>query len=42
MPALEDAELLEGAAVPDLGMHEPAGNKFTRSHNPKMDEDDSE
>ena len=33
MPPLEDAEPLEGAIAPDPGTYEPAGNKFTRSHN---------
>ena len=42
MLALEDAELLKGAAAPDPGTYEPAGNKFTRSHRPKTDEDDSD
>ena len=42
MPALEDAESLEGAAATDPGTYEPAGNKFAGSHNPRMDEDDSE
>ena len=42
MPALEDAELLKGAAAPDPSTYGPAGNKFTRSHSPKTDEDDSD
>ena len=42
MLALEDAELLKGAAAPDPDTYEPAGNKFTRLHSPKMDEDDSD
>ena len=42
MPALEDAEPLEGAAAPDTGTYESAGNKFTRLHSPRMDEDDSD
>ena len=42
MLALEDAELLEGAAAPDPGTYEPAGNKFTRLHSPRTDEDDSD
>ena len=42
MPPLKDAEPLEGAAAPDTGNYEPAGNKFTRSHSPKTKDDDSE
>ena len=42
MPALEDAGLLEGAAAPDPGTYEPAGNKFTRLHSPRMDDDNSD
>ena len=33
---------LGGAAAPDPGTYEPAGNKFTRSHSPRMDEDNSD
>ena len=42
MPPLKDAEPLEGAAAPDAGTYEPAGNKFTRSHSTKTEDDDSE
>ena len=42
MPALEDVELLEGAAAPDPGTYECTSNKFTRSHSPRTDEDDSD
>ena len=42
MPALEDVEPLEGTAAPDTNTYEPAGNKFTRSHSPKTEDDDSE
>ena len=42
MPPLKDAEPLKGAAAPDTGTYEPAGNKFTRSHSPKTKDDDSE
>ena len=42
MLTLEDAEPLKGAAVPDPGTYEPAGNKFTRSHSPKTDGDNGD
>ena len=42
MPPLADAEPLEGAIAPDPGTYEPAGNKFTRLHSPRTEEDDSD
>ena len=42
MPPLEDAEPLEGAIAPDPGTYEPEGNKFTRLHSPRTEEDDSD
>ena len=42
MPPLADAEPLEGAITPDPGTYEPAGNKFTRSHSPGTEEDNSD
>ena len=42
IPPLEDAESLEGAVAPDPGTYEPAGNKFTRSHSPRTEDDDSD
>ena len=42
MPPFEDAGPPEGAITPDPGTYEPAGNKFTRSHSPRTEEDDSD
>ena len=42
MPPLEDAEPLEGAVAPDPGTYEPVGNKFTRLHSPRTEEDNSD
>ena len=42
MPPLEDAEPLKGAFAPDPGTYESAGNKFTRSHSPRTEEDNSD
>ena len=41
MPPLEDAGPPEGAVTPDPSTYEPEGNKFTRSHSPGTEEDDS-
>ena len=41
MPPLEDAGPPEGAVAPDPGTYEPAGNKFTRLHSPRTEEDNS-
>ena len=41
MPLLEDAESPEGAIAPDPDTYEPTGNKFTRLHSPRTEEDDS-
>ena len=42
MPPLADVEPLEGAVAPDPGTYEPADNKFTRSHSPRTEEDNSD
>ena len=42
MPPLEDAGPPEGAVTPDPGTYEPGGNKFTRSHSPRTEEDNSD
>ena len=42
MPPLEDAGPPEGAITPDPGTYEPAGNKFTRLHSPRTEEDNSD
>ena len=42
MPPPADAEPFEGAIAPDPGTYEPAGNKFTRSHSSRTEEDDSD
>ena len=42
MPPLKDAEPLEGATTPNLSTYEPTGNKFTRLHSPRTEEDDSD
>ena len=42
MPPLEDAEPPEGAITPSPGTYKPAGNKFTRSHSPRTEDDDSD
>ena len=41
-PALEDSEPLIGAVAPDTGTYEPTGNKFTRSHSPGTEDDESD
>ena len=42
MPALEDAEPLVGATAPDTDIIESTGNKFTRSHSPRTEDDESD
>ena len=42
MPPLADAEPFEGAIAPDPGTYEPAGNKCTRLHSPRTEEDASD
>ena len=42
MPLLEDAEPPDGAVTPDSDTYEPTGNKFTRSHSPGTEEDNSD
>ena len=42
MPTLEDSEPLIGAVAPDTGTYKPTGNKFTRSHSPGTDDDESD
>ena len=40
MPPLADAEPLEGAVAPDPGTYKPAGNKSTRLHSPRTEDDE--
>ena len=42
MPTLEDAEPLVGATAPDTDIIESTGNKFTRSHSPRTEDDESD
>ena len=42
MPALEDSEPLIGAIAPDTGTYKPTGNKFTRSHSPGTEDNESD
>ena len=42
MPTLEDSEPLIGTVAPDTGTYEPTGNKFTRSHSPGTEDDESD
>ena len=42
MPTLEDTESLIGTVAPDTGTYEPTGNKFTRSHSPGIEDDESD
>ena len=42
MPTLEDSEPLIGAVAPDTGTYEPTGNKFTRSHSPGTEDEESD
>ena len=42
MPTLEDSEPLIGPVAPDTGTYEPTGNKFTRSHSPGTEDDESD
>ena len=41
MPTLEDAEPLVGATAPDTDIIESTGNKFTRSHSPRTEDNKS-
>ena len=42
MPTLEDAEPLVGTTAPDTDIIESTGNKFTRSHSPRTEDDESD
>ena len=42
MPALEDSEPLIGTVAPDTGTYEPTGNKFSRSHSPGTEDEESD
>ena len=42
MPPLKDAEPLEGTITPSPDVYNPAGNKYTQSHSPNTEDDDSE
>ena len=42
MPVLEDSEPLIGAVVPDTATYESTGNKFTRSHSPGTEDNESD
>ena len=42
MPTLEDSEPLIGTIAPDTGTYKPTGNKFTRSHSPGTEDDESD
>ena len=42
MPTLEDAEPLIGAVAADTGTYKPTGNKFTRSHSPGTEDNESD
>ena len=42
MATLEDSEPLIGAIAPDTGTYKPTGNKFTRSHSPGTEDDESD
>ena len=41
MPLLQDAEPPQGAIAPNPDTYEPTGNKFTRSHSSRTEEDNS-
>ena len=42
MPILEDAEPLVGATAPDTDIIESTGYKFTRSHSPRTEDNESD
>ena len=42
MPALEDAGPLIGTVASDTGTYKPTGNKFTGSHRPGTEDDESD
>ena len=42
MSTLEDSEPLMGTIAPDTGTYKPTGNKFTRSHSPGTEDNESE